>query len=140
MSKAASRKASRDRKTRETEIRIDLALDGAGEFDVATGILRYDLGRGWRSPLPATVRGRPTLFLRRYAGAGRETLAAFDVANPSSPFWQREIEPGTTVVDRAGEVLVLASGAAVLLLDPRDGAQRGALPPDAASPTDNPPQ
>jgi imidazoleglycerol-phosphate dehydratase len=42
MSKAASRKASCDRKTRETEIRVDLDLDGSGEFDVATGIPFFD--------------------------------------------------------------------------------------------------
>ena len=38
MSQAGTRKASLERKTKETEIRLDLDLDGSGEFDVATGI------------------------------------------------------------------------------------------------------
>ncbi len=42
MSQAATRKASVERKTRETEIRLDLDLDGSGEFDVATGIPFFD--------------------------------------------------------------------------------------------------
>ena len=42
MSQAGTRKASVERKTRETEIRLDLDLDGSGEFDVATGIPFFD--------------------------------------------------------------------------------------------------
>jgi imidazoleglycerol-phosphate dehydratase len=38
MSQTGTRKASLERKTRETEIRLDLDLDGSGEYDVATGI------------------------------------------------------------------------------------------------------
>ena len=38
MSQTGARKASLERKTRETEIRLDLDLDGSGEYDVATGI------------------------------------------------------------------------------------------------------
>ena len=42
MSQTATRKASLERKTRETEIRLDLDLDGSGEYDVATGIPFFD--------------------------------------------------------------------------------------------------
>jgi imidazoleglycerol-phosphate dehydratase len=42
MSQAETRKASLERKTRETEIRLDLDLDGSGEYDVATGIPFFD--------------------------------------------------------------------------------------------------
>jgi imidazoleglycerol-phosphate dehydratase len=42
MSRETTRKASVERKTRETEIRLDLDLDGSGEFDVATGIPFFD--------------------------------------------------------------------------------------------------
>jgi imidazoleglycerol-phosphate dehydratase len=42
MSQTGTRKASLERKTRETEIRLDLALDGSGESDVATGIPFFD--------------------------------------------------------------------------------------------------
>jgi len=42
MSQAGTRKASLERKTRETEIRLDLDLDGAGDYDVATGIPFFD--------------------------------------------------------------------------------------------------
>jgi imidazoleglycerol-phosphate dehydratase len=42
MSPAGARKASLERKTRETEIRLDLDLDGAGDYDVATGIPFFD--------------------------------------------------------------------------------------------------
>lgn len=38
MSREGARKASVERKTRETEIRVDLDLDGSGDYDVATGI------------------------------------------------------------------------------------------------------
>ena len=38
----SGRKASLERKTRETEIKIDLVLDGSGEYDVATGIPFFD--------------------------------------------------------------------------------------------------
>jgi imidazoleglycerol-phosphate dehydratase len=36
------RSASLERKTRETEIRVDFAIDGAGEYDVETGIPFFD--------------------------------------------------------------------------------------------------
>jgi imidazoleglycerol-phosphate dehydratase len=42
MSQAATRKASLERKTRETEIRVDLDLDGSGDYDVDTGIPFFD--------------------------------------------------------------------------------------------------
>ena len=42
MSQAGTRKASLERKTRETEIRLDLDLDGSGDYDVATGISFFD--------------------------------------------------------------------------------------------------
>jgi len=42
MSQAATRKASLERKTRETEIRLDLDLDGSGNYDVDTGIPFFD--------------------------------------------------------------------------------------------------
>ena len=42
MSQAGTRKASIERKTRETEIRLDLDLDGSGDYDVATGIPFFD--------------------------------------------------------------------------------------------------
>ena len=42
MSQAGTRKASLERKTRETEIRLDLDLDGSGDYDVATGIPFFD--------------------------------------------------------------------------------------------------
>jgi len=42
MSQAGARKASLERKTRETEIRLDLDLDGSGDYDVATGIPFFD--------------------------------------------------------------------------------------------------
>jgi imidazoleglycerol-phosphate dehydratase len=42
MSQERTRKASLERKTRETEIRLDLDLDGSGEYDVATGIPFFD--------------------------------------------------------------------------------------------------
>ena len=42
MSQSGARKASLERKTRETEIRLDLDLDGSGEYDVATGIAFFD--------------------------------------------------------------------------------------------------
>ena len=42
MSQAGPRKASLERKTRETEIRLDLDLDGSGDYDVATGIPFFD--------------------------------------------------------------------------------------------------
>ena len=42
MSPTGNRKASLERKTRETEIRLDLDLDGSGEYDVATGIPFFD--------------------------------------------------------------------------------------------------
>ncbi len=38
MSQTGTRKASLERKTRETEIRLDLDLDGSGDYDIATGI------------------------------------------------------------------------------------------------------
>jgi imidazoleglycerol-phosphate dehydratase len=42
MSQTGTRKASFERKTRETEIRLDLDLDGSGDYDVATGIPFFD--------------------------------------------------------------------------------------------------
>ena len=42
MSQASTRKASLERKTRETEIRLDLDLDGSGDYDVDTGIPFFD--------------------------------------------------------------------------------------------------
>jgi imidazoleglycerol-phosphate dehydratase len=42
MSQGATRKASLERKTRETEIRLDIDLDGSGDYDVATGIPFFD--------------------------------------------------------------------------------------------------
>ena len=36
------RKAALDRKTRETEIRLELVLDGSGEVDISTGIGFFD--------------------------------------------------------------------------------------------------
>ena len=42
MSQAGTRKASLERKTRETEIRLDLDLDGSGDYDVDTGIPFFD--------------------------------------------------------------------------------------------------
>jgi imidazoleglycerol-phosphate dehydratase len=42
MSQVGTRKASFERKTRETEIRLDLDLDGSGDYDVATGIPFFD--------------------------------------------------------------------------------------------------
>ena len=42
MSQAGTRKASLERKTKETEIRLDLDLDGSGDYDVATGIPFFD--------------------------------------------------------------------------------------------------
>jgi len=42
MSQSVSRKASIERKTRETEIRLDLDLDGSGAYDVATGVPFFD--------------------------------------------------------------------------------------------------
>lgn len=42
MSQSGNRKASIERKTRETEIRLDLDLDGSGAYDVATGVPFFD--------------------------------------------------------------------------------------------------
>jgi len=42
MSQPEGRSASIERKTRETDIRLDLALDGSGEYDVQTGIPFFD--------------------------------------------------------------------------------------------------
>ena len=42
MNQTGSRKASLERKTRETEIRADLDLDGSGDYDIATGIPFFD--------------------------------------------------------------------------------------------------
>lgn len=38
----APRQASLERKTRETEISVELSLDGSGEYDVSTGIAFFD--------------------------------------------------------------------------------------------------
>jgi imidazoleglycerol-phosphate dehydratase len=42
MNQTGTRKASLERKTRETEIRADLDLDGSGDYDIATGIPFFD--------------------------------------------------------------------------------------------------
>ena len=39
---ASERTASVVRKTKETDIRIELALDGSGQYDVSTGIPFFD--------------------------------------------------------------------------------------------------
>ena len=40
--RTAERKATIVRKTKETEIRIELALDGSGQYDISTGIPFFD--------------------------------------------------------------------------------------------------
>jgi len=42
MSKADSRSASVERKTKETEINVELDLDGKGEYDISTGVAFFD--------------------------------------------------------------------------------------------------
>ena len=42
MSKADSRAASVERKTKETEINVQLDLDGTGEYDISTGVAFFD--------------------------------------------------------------------------------------------------
>ena len=42
MSEAARRTATIERKTKETEVHIELDLDGTGEYDVSTGISFFD--------------------------------------------------------------------------------------------------
>ncbi len=42
MSKAARRSAALERKTRETDVRVEIDLDGSGEYDIATGIPFFD--------------------------------------------------------------------------------------------------
>jgi len=42
MSEAAPRVASVERKTKETEINVELNLDGTGEYEIATGIPFFD--------------------------------------------------------------------------------------------------
>jgi len=42
MSEAAPRVASGERKTKETEINVELNLDGTGEYEIATGIPFFD--------------------------------------------------------------------------------------------------
>lgn len=42
MSPERARKATIERKTRETEIHLDLAIDGSGSYDVSTGIAFFD--------------------------------------------------------------------------------------------------
>ena len=42
MSKRANRVASLERKTRETEVNVEIDLDGSGEYEVATGIPFFD--------------------------------------------------------------------------------------------------
>jgi imidazoleglycerol-phosphate dehydratase len=39
---SATRQATIERKTRETEVSVELVLDGSGEYDVATGIPFFD--------------------------------------------------------------------------------------------------
>jgi imidazoleglycerol-phosphate dehydratase len=42
MSEARRRSASIERKTKETEINVQLVIDGSGEFEIATGIAFFD--------------------------------------------------------------------------------------------------
>ncbi len=42
MSKGDPRSASVERKTKETEVNVELSLDGTGEFDITTGIAFFD--------------------------------------------------------------------------------------------------
>ena len=42
MTRAGARQAAIERKTRETEVSLELGLDGRGEYDVATGIPFFD--------------------------------------------------------------------------------------------------
>jgi imidazoleglycerol-phosphate dehydratase len=42
MSSEAGRKATIDRKTRETEVRVAIDLDGSGQYEVATGLPFFD--------------------------------------------------------------------------------------------------
>lgn len=42
MSKTASRNAAVERKTKETVVRVEIDLDGSGEYDIATGIPFFD--------------------------------------------------------------------------------------------------
>ena len=42
MSKTASRNAAVERKTKETDVRVEIDLDGSGEYDIATGIPFFD--------------------------------------------------------------------------------------------------
>jgi imidazoleglycerol-phosphate dehydratase len=42
MSKSDSRSASVERKTKETEVNVELNLDGTGEYDITTGIAFFD--------------------------------------------------------------------------------------------------
>jgi imidazoleglycerol-phosphate dehydratase len=42
MSERARRSASVERKTKETEINVQLAIDGAGEYEISTGIAFFD--------------------------------------------------------------------------------------------------
>ena len=56
------RKATIERKTRETEIRLDLAIDGTGSYDVETGIPFFDhmlesFAKHARFDLRLTARG-----------------------------------------------------------------------------------
>ncbi len=42
MSKSDRRSASIERKTKETEINVQLDLDGTGEYDITTGVAFFD--------------------------------------------------------------------------------------------------
>ncbi len=42
MSKSDPRTASVERKTKETEVNVELDLDGTGEYDITTGIAFFD--------------------------------------------------------------------------------------------------
>ncbi len=42
MSKKASRSAAVERKTRETDVRVEIDLDGSGEYEISTGIPFFD--------------------------------------------------------------------------------------------------
>jgi len=42
MSELSGRKAAIERKTRETEVRVSLDLDGSGQYEIATGVAFFD--------------------------------------------------------------------------------------------------
>lgn len=42
MSKANARSATRERKTKETDVRVEIDLDGTGEYEISTGVAFFD--------------------------------------------------------------------------------------------------